>query len=80
MKMMRLNERCRVTRNAIALLEKAGSEIAGFNLTPPRPVIDINFPSCRLAETAIEVSEQVNGMRRTVFLSRFNGCVVRWTN
>ncbi len=75
---MKLNERRRAARNAIALLEKAGCEVLGFNINHERPVIYINFPSERLIQAAIELSERINGTTKETYLSRFNGCIVRW--
>ncbi len=75
---MKLNERRRAAHNAIALLEKSGCEVLGFNIRHERPVIYINFPSERLIQAAIELSERINGTTKETYLSRFNGCIVRW--
>lgn len=79
--MMHLNEKRRVVRNAVALLGKAGSEIVAFNLSHSRPVIEINFPTVRLSQKAIAIVERVGGAEsRTIYVARFNSCVIRWTD
>lgn len=77
---MQINERKRAAKNAAALLEKRGTKILGINTKAGRPVIDIAFPTVRMQEKAIQITERIRGRLTTAYLhhERECGCIIRW--
>lgn len=67
-----------IAQRVMAELRKAGCQVLTVKGAPVRPMIEIAYPSPELKQGAIELNEQVNGLRRRAFAARLGGCVIHW--
>jgi hypothetical protein len=59
-------------------LRRFGCQVLAIKSTPKRPLIEIAYPTDDLRDKAVEIIEQVDGLRRRAYAARFNGCIVHW--
>ena len=59
-------------------LRKLGCQVLAIKSTPKRPLIEIAYPTDDLRKNAVEIIEQVDGLRRRAYAARENGCIVHW--
>lgn len=59
-------------------LRKFGCQVLAIKSTPKRPLIEIAYPTDDLRDKAVEIIEQVDGLRRRAYAARLNGCIVHW--
>lgn len=59
-------------------LRKFGCQVLAIKSTPRRPLIEISYPTDELRQGAVEIIEQVDGLRRRAYAARLNGCIVHW--
>ncbi|WP_071912760.1 hypothetical protein [Aeromonas sp. SCS5] len=64
----------RIARN----LRKLGCQILAIKSIHQRPIIEIAYPTDELKKDAIELNEQVNGLRRRAYAARLGGCIIHW--
>lgn len=67
-----------IAQRVIATLRKSGCQVLAVKATQVRPMIEIAYPSDELKEKAIELKEQVDGLRRRAYVARLGGCIVHW--
>ncbi|EKB22729.1 hypothetical protein ACV1C8_10050 [Aeromonas hydrophila] len=67
-----------IAQRVIATLRKSGCQVLAVKAAQVRPMIEIAYPSPELKEGAIELKEQVNGLRRRSYAARLGGCIVHW--
>ena len=67
-----------IAQRVIATLRKNGCQVLAVKAAQVRPMIEIAYPSPELKKEAIELAEQVNGLRRRAFAARLGGCVIHW--
>ncbi|MGE6160593.1 hypothetical protein ACLHZ7_08760 [Aeromonas salmonicida] len=67
-----------IAQRVIATLRKSGCQVLAIKATQVRPMIEIAYPSPELKEGALELKEQVNGLRRRAYVARLGGCIVHW--
>lgn len=67
-----------IAQRVMAELRKAGCQVLTVKAAQVRPMIEIAYPSPELKQGAIELNEQVNGLRRRAFAARLGGCVIHW--
>lgn len=67
-----------IAQRVIATLRKNGCQVLAVKAAQVRPMIEIAYPTDELKEKAIELNEQVNGLRRRAFAARLGGCVIHW--
>jgi len=75
--MMLPNDIRRTGVNAINMLAQKGCEPIEATATPI-PVITINYPTVSMIESGQLLQERKDGERRSSYITRFNGCIVRW--
>lgn len=59
-------------------LRQFGCQVLAIKSTPQRPLIEIAYPTDDLRKNAVEIIEQVDGLRRRAYAARLNGCIVHW--
>lgn len=67
-----------IAQRVIATLRKSGCQVLAVKAAQVRPMIEIAYPSPELQCNAIEIAEQVNGLRRRAYVARLGGCIVHW--
>lgn len=67
-----------IAQRVIASLRKSGCQVLAVKAAQVRPMIEIAYPSPELQCNAIEIAEQVNGLRRRAYVARLGGCIVHW--
>lgn len=67
-----------IAQRVMAELRKSGCQVLTVKAAKVRPMIEIAYPSPELKQGAIELKEQVNGLRRRAFAARLGGCVIHW--
>jgi len=67
-----------IAQRVIATLRRNGCQVLAVKAAHVRPMIEIAYPSDELKEKAIELNEQVNGLRRRAYAARLGGCIVHW--
>jgi len=67
-----------IAQRVIASLSQSGCQVLAVKAAPSRPMIEIAYPSDELKRDAIEIAEQVNGLRRRAWTARLGGCVIHW--
>ncbi|MGL5813473.1 MAG: hypothetical protein ACRCYW_09115 [Aeromonas sp.] len=67
-----------IAQRVMAELRKSGCQVLTVKAAQVRPMIEIAYPSPELKQGAIELKEQVNGLRRRAFAARLGGCVIHW--
>ncbi|MGY3895832.1 hypothetical protein [Aeromonas enterica] len=67
-----------ITQRVMAELRKKGCQVLAVKAAQVRPMIEIAYPSPELQCNAIEIAEQVNGLRRRAYVARLGGCIVHW--
>lgn len=76
-----MSKQYQLTKQAHKLIEKfndLGILVIGAKQAPKRVLIEIEMPPRSMQEDAIEIVEQVNGLRRLAYAARMSGCVVTW--
>ena len=63
---------------ALRWLAEQGVNARAVKAAPRRPYIEIDTPCPALSESALEMTQTVNGLRRRVWAARLGGCVVTW--
>lgn len=59
-------------------LRQFGCQVLAIKSTPQRPLIEIAYPTDELKQGAIELNEQINGLRRRAYAARLGGCIIHW--
>jgi len=59
-------------------LHNTGCQVLNIKATSQVAMIEIAYPSTELKRDAVEINEQVNGLRRRAYAARLGGCVVHW--
>lgn len=67
-----------IAQRVIASLRKSGCQVLAVKAAKVRPLIEIAYPSPELQRDAIEIAEQVNGLRRRAFAARMGDCIIHW--
>ncbi|WP_429235838.1 hypothetical protein [Aeromonas salmonicida] len=67
-----------IAQRVIATLRKSGCQVLAVKAAQVRPMIEIAYPSHELQCNAIEIAEQVNGLRRRAYAARLGGCIIHW--
>ena len=67
-----------IAQRVIATLRKNGCQVLAVKAAQVRPMIEIAYPTDELKRDALELKEQVNGLRRRAYAARLNGCIVHW--
>lgn len=67
-----------IAQRVLTDLRKSGCQVLTVKVAQVRPMIEIAYPSPELQRDAIEIAEQVNGLRRRAFAARLGGCVIHW--
>lgn len=67
-------------RRAVRWLAARGITVTAVKAAPRRPYIEIDRPCPRLAGAALEMVQNVGGLRRRVWAARLGGCVVTWND
>lgn len=67
-----------IAQRVTASLRQSGCQVLAIKAAQVRPLIEIAYPSAELKRDAIEIIEQVNGLRRRAFAARLGGCVIHW--
>lgn len=67
-----------IAQRVIATLRKNGCQVLRVKAAELRPMIEIAYPTDELKKDAIELNEQVNGLRRRAYAARLGGCIIHW--
>ncbi|WP_303845209.1 hypothetical protein [Aeromonas sobria] len=67
-----------IAQRVIASLRKSGCQVLRVKAAELRPMIEISYPTDELKKDAIEMNEQVNGLRRRAYVARLGGCIIHW--
>ena len=67
-----------IAQRVIATLRKSGCQVLAVKAAQVRPMIEIAYPTDELKRDALELKEQVNGLRRRAYVARLGGCIVHW--
>ena len=67
-----------IAQRVIATLRKSGCQVLAVKAAQVRPMIEIAYPTDELKRDALELKEQVNGLRRRAYAARLGGCIIHW--
>ncbi len=67
-----------IAQRVIATLRKSGCQVLAVKAAQVRPMIEIAYPTDELKRDALELKEQVDGLRRRAYVARLGGCIVHW--